>query len=220
MDSTTAAVLDSYTDAIIAQDKTKEIDETSDIDDEEFLELLEQDEAALDAFREKRMQELHTQMKAARHLHSSGHGSLTEISDEREVLEITTNTKYSVVHFFHSAFKRCEIMQKRLQELTAKHMATRFISVNVDNAPFLVVRLGVKVLPCVMGFIDGKEVLRLIGFESLGNGDNFSAEMLEFQLYKGGVIQRKIGKIRRDDSILKFGKQKAGSEDDIDDDWD
>lgn len=67
-------------------------------------------------------------------------------------------------------------------------MDTRFISVNVDNATFLIVRLGIKVLPCVMAFIDGKEVLRLVGFEKLGNTDDFSSELLEFQLQNSGMF--------------------------------
>ncbi|KAK9318390.1 thioredoxin-like protein [Lipomyces starkeyi] len=221
MDAATAKVLDSYTDVLISKGESiRERDDDNDsVDDDEFLELLEEDSAALDAFRETRMQELHSQMKAAKRFHDTGHGILKEVATEKDVLEITTTTKYSVVHFFHPRFKRCEIMDSRLKALTAKHMGTRFISVNVDNATFLVVRLGIQVLPCVICFIDGKEVLRLVGFESLGNSDHFTSDMLESQLQKSGVIQRKLGKLREGSSaILNFAK-KAESEDD-DDDWD
>ncbi|KAK9490450.1 thioredoxin-like protein [Lipomyces doorenjongii] len=221
MDATTTKVLDSYTDVLISKGESiRERDDDNDsVDDDEFLELLEGDSAALDAFREMRMQELHSQMKAAKRLHDTGHGTLKEVATEKEVLEITTTTKYSVVHFFHPGFKRCEIMDSRLKSLTAKHMATRFISVNVDNATFLVVRLAIQVLPCVICFIDGKEVLRLVGFESLGNSDDFTSDMLEYQLQKSGVIQRKLGKLREGSpAILNFANKAESEEDDFD--WD
>ncbi|KAK7206201.1 thioredoxin-like protein [Myxozyma melibiosi] len=188
MDSTTAQVLDSFTDNLVSTRSTEDDDNHS-IDDDEFLDLLEEDDSGvLGALREQRMQELHSQMKEARRFYDSGHGVLTEVNSEKEVMEITTSTKCTVVHFFHPSFKRCQIMTERLKTLTAKHMETRFISVNVDNATFLIVRLKIKVLPCVMAFIDGKEVLRLVGFEKLGNSDDFDPAVLEFQLQNCGML--------------------------------
>ncbi|KAK9467451.1 thioredoxin-like protein [Lipomyces arxii] len=216
MDSTTVGVLDRYTDALIS--KHNEDDDAGSVEDDEFLDLLDEDDEALNYLREKRMQELHEQMKSAKRLHDSGHGVLTEVASEKEVLEITTTTKYTVVHFFHPSFKRCEIMQSRLKSLTAKHMNTRFISVNVDNATFLVVRLGIQVLPCVMSFIDGKEVGRIVGFDSLGNTDDFAPSLLELQLQKCGVIEHKLGKLQEaKPTVLGFAK-KVESDDDYD--WD
>ena len=60
-----------------------------------------------------------------------------------------------MIHFFHHKFKRCEIMDKHLQRLASKYFGTLFIRVFVENVPWLVERLGVKVLPCVMTFISG-----------------------------------------------------------------
>jgi hypothetical protein len=77
-----------------------------------------------------------------------------------------------VVHFYHSNFKRCEIMDKHLtvrwfsapsvypitnymQKLAQKYFSTRFFRVFVENVPWLVEKLGIKVLPCVICFIDG-----------------------------------------------------------------
>lgn len=77
-----------------------------------------------------------------------------------------------VVHFYHTNFKRCEIMDKHLavctttlypfrsvlmvmQKLAPKYFSTRFFRVFVENVPWLVEKLGVKVLPCVICFVDG-----------------------------------------------------------------
>ena len=42
-----------------------------------------------------------------------------------------------------------------------------------QDAPFFTVKLGVKVLPCVIAFRDGVTVDRVVGFEGLGGKDDF-----------------------------------------------
>lgn len=90
---------------------------------------------------------------------------------------VTTDIGYRreprcVVHFYHPNFKRCEIMDKHLavgcfparivylittytQKLAPKYFSTRFFRVFVENVPWLVEKLGIKVLPCVICFVDG-----------------------------------------------------------------
>ena len=47
-----------------------------------------------------------------------------------------------------------------LQKLSHKYFGTRFIRVFVENVPFLVEKLGIKVLPCVIAFKKGVTVGR------------------------------------------------------------
>jgi hypothetical protein len=62
---------------------------------------------------------------------------------------------------------------------------------NVENAPFLVTKLKIQVLPCVLSFIDGVSVDRIVGFEGLGyTPDTFTTKDLEGRLLTSGVIQR------------------------------
>lgn len=49
-------------------------------------------------------------------------------------------------------------------------------------------KFGVQVLPCVMIFVDGRCVDRLIGFEDLGHNDQFTAKALEFRLKQTGAL--------------------------------
>lgn len=108
-------------------------------------------------------------------------------------------------------------MDNHLEHLAQKHFDTRIIRIDVDKAPFLVDRLAVKVLPCVISFIDGKSVDRLEGFEKLGNTDNFTTATLESHLLSVGVFQRAktTGNVKK--SIFRVEKK----EDDVDDDdWD
>ena len=40
-----------------------------------------------------------------------------------------------------------------MQAIAPKYFGTRFIRVFVENVPFLVEKLGIKVLPCVISFV-------------------------------------------------------------------
>ena len=61
---------------------------------------------------------------------------------------------------------------------------------NVENAPFLVTKLKIQVLPCVLAFIDGVSVDRIVGFEGLGyTQDTFITKDLEARLLSSGVVQ-------------------------------
>jgi len=99
--------------------------------------------------------------------------------------------------------------------LAPKHFDTRFIKINVENAPFLVTKLKVQVLPCVIAFVNGVGQDRIIGFEGLGQGDKFTTMDLEARLLAAGVLTRaKITGEERRTSAKKVEEEYD------DDDWD
>jgi hypothetical protein len=92
-----------------------------------------------------------------------------------------------------------------VQALAPKYFNTRFLRVFVENVPFLVEKLGLKVLPCVVCFIKGVSkdryvqwlavhafssnfASRITGFEELGNADSFSTATLELRLMHTGSV--------------------------------
>jgi thioredoxin-like negative regulator of GroEL len=77
-----------------------------------------------------------------------------------------------------------------MKALAPKHFDTRFLKISVGNAPFLVTKLNVRVLPCVIAFLDGISVDRITGFEGLGTGDKFATKDLERRLVQSGVLVR------------------------------
>lgn len=98
---------------------------------------------------------------------------------------------------------------------------------NVDNAPFLVTKLKVQVLPCVIAFVDGVGADRVVGFEGLagsgsGNVDDFSTKDLETRLLAAGVLVQE--KKLKEAEVGRFrvgGRDKAKDDhEDDDDDWD
>ncbi|KAF9247322.1 thioredoxin-like protein [Melanogaster broomeanus] len=142
------------------------------------------------ALREHGLEQLRLQASKLKEQKQNAHGTYTEILNEKEVIRISVNEPYCIVHFYHSNFRRCEIMDKHLAKLAPKYFATRFIRVFVENVPWLVERLAIKVLPCVMSFVDGVSKDRLVGFEELGNSDIFDTAVLELRLSQTGVLRK------------------------------
>ena len=190
----------------------------SDDEDDLIAELEEDDNEAFSALREKRLEQLHAEMTKTKVLKESQHGTYQEIKDEKQLMDITTSTKLCVVHFMKPDFARCGIMNEALDTLAERHYEVRFVSINVENAPFLVVKLVIKVLPCVIAFRDGVSVDRIIGFESIGyREDRFTNQELERRLLTSGVLLRaKIENVHRVDR----GKQPLKEDVWDEDEWD
>lgn len=109
------------------------------------------------------------------------------------------------------------------QSLASVHFDTRFVKIDVTNAPFLVAKLKIQVLPCVLAFIDGVNKDRILGFEGLGRGDNFTTPQLEARLLTSGVLVRQKvaggqSAPRNYNTVARSSHQKGAADDD--DDWD
>lgn len=134
-------------------------------------------------------------------------------------------------------------MDEHLESLARKHAhrsGTRFFRINVEDAPFLVDRFRVRVLPCVMGFRGGKCVERIVGFEGIwengggdgrGEGEKVRRDLEKRFVEKGlvselesdeeeeaeeGEGEGKDGNVRRG---IRQGRRNA-EEDDENSDWD
>ncbi|KAK8606745.1 hypothetical protein V6N13_052507 [Hibiscus sabdariffa] len=127
-----------------------------------------------------------------------GHGEYREITEGDFLGEVTGSEKV-ICHFYHKEFYRCKIMDKHLKALAPKHVDTKFIKLDAENAPFFVTKLAVKTLPCVIIFRKGVAVDRLVGFQDLGGKDDFATRKLEVFLIKKGIISEKKNEDDEDD---------------------
>ncbi|KAK9721872.1 hypothetical protein K7432_003101 [Basidiobolus ranarum] len=191
---------------------SRTIDNESEDEDALFAELENDD--AFENYREERLEQLKYELNKVRDLKENDHGAYTEVTSEKEILKITTTTSHCVVHFFHKDFRRCQIMDKHLEEISHKHFKTRFCKIDVENAGFLVEKLKIQVLPCVMSFINGISVDKLVGFEELGNTDGFRTEAVEARLIQCGVIKKPDSNSSKHNTIFGFPKQEENE------DWD
>ena len=229
-----------------------------DSDDEALFAALENEDDTL--YRDQRIHQLNAELAATKNNHSaratSGNTGLIQnevyptLSSDQAVLDFTTRTSRCLVHFAHPDFARCAVMDMRLGELANVHYEVSFARVDVRNTPFIAQKLGIKVLPCVIGFKDGVGVDRIVGFEGLDargfdGVEGFDVKVLEKRLvFKGILLAAKIGGGEEDEDVREeedsddgaggrgFGRKKGrrgirdcnpnvrNRGDDDDDDWD
>ncbi len=101
IDSKVASVLDSH--------------DANNSEDEDALIASLEDSPAFDAFREQRIQQLHSEFTRAKTQKSQGFGTYTEIKEEKQLMDLTAEVKYAVVHFAKEDFGRCGVMDGHLE---------------------------------------------------------------------------------------------------------
>ncbi|KAF7115059.1 hypothetical protein CNMCM5793_001095 [Aspergillus hiratsukae] len=198
-------------------------DVDDDNDDDSLLEALENEDDS--AYRAHRIEQLNAEFSAARNNGSSSRDPTTTLEeglyptlkDDQAVLDFTTQTHRCVIHFAHPDFTRCGVMDEHIRALATRHHEVRFARVDVRNTPFVVEKLSIRVLPCVIGFKDGIGVERVVGFEGLGAGgrdgaDSFNIATLEKRLvWKGILAQTKFKNSEDDSEISEDGSGDEGS---------
>ncbi|WVN84895.1 uncharacterized protein L203_100031 [Cryptococcus depauperatus CBS 7841] len=187
------------------------------LSDSELLDSL-QDDFDFESHREARMESIAREVKQLKDLRESEYGKIFEFAEEKALIERMAKEKYCLIHFYHPDFQRCQIMDNKLAELAPSHLHTLFLRTSVDNAPFLVAKMAVKVLPCVMCYVNGRAVDRLIGFEELGQTDNFTTKMLEFRLQQSGVLPSDLSMANNLFSLAQNKTDYAGYRENSDDD--
>jgi len=209
-----------------------------------FAELEAEDDTA---FRAARAQQLASELSKLRPNNSTAPSAaeayITLRSDE-EVLRFTTDTKKCLLHFLHPGFARCAVMDSHLQKLAERHSQyndgeVKIGRVNVKDANFVVEKLGVRVLPCVIGFVGGVAKGRLVGFEGVAFGGRENGidvtKAIEQTAIGWTVFDRRLfvdaeggegsegeeeEEIRKEKGRRGIQARKQGVGDDDDDDWD
>lgn len=99
-----------------------------------------------------------------------------ELDTERLLIKKTKSNRM-IVHFYKPEFKRCRIMNERLNRVCKFFPDIEFYKIDPDKCPMVVEKIGVKILPFLGFFKDGYYVGHQVGFENLGDED-FEADDL------------------------------------------
>jgi len=156
--------------------------------DRELQRLETLDEDDIEVLRQRRLDALKKHASQKQEWISQGHGVYNEITAEKEFFDVCKKSHKVVCHFYRDSTFRCKIVDKHLGILAKQHVESRFIKLSVDEAPFLVERLKIKVLPTIALLKDSKVKDYIIGFDDLGGIDEFTTEMLEWRIARAEVI--------------------------------
>ncbi|CEH12137.1 ATP binding protein [Ceraceosorus bombacis] len=198
-----------------------DLDEDAEEDDDAIFEQLEQEADSLSGeWKEKRLRQMREEAaeKALFAQSTDAHGKFTEPSSEKDLMRQLAENDGVVVHFYKADFKRCGIVDRHLDFLAPLHPRTLFLKISVFNSPFLVHKLSIQTLPCIVLFGSGGKVLdQIVGFEDLGNKDEFGTGVLEWRLGRAGILTPRA-KQQASQPVLGFGSTNRSRAND--DDWD
>ncbi|GJN25695.1 hypothetical protein PR202_gb13557 [Eleusine coracana subsp. coracana] len=196
-----AAAARDYQKEILANEKAQAA--SANHDEVDLDELM--DDPELEKLHAERIAALKKEAEKREVLKRQGHGEYREITEGDFLGEVTGSEKNSLGII-------ARIMDKHLKALAPVYVGTKFIKLDAEtnpvsnwlqNAPFFVAKLAIKTLPCVIlfkymvsqlthfYFRKGIAVDRLVGFQDLGNKDDFSTRTLENILKIKGIIDEK-----------------------------
>jgi hypothetical protein len=95
---------------------------------------------------------------------------------------------YIYTYTYTYIYNRSKILDMHLARLAPNHVESRFVKINAEKAKFFTEKLGVRVLPTLVFFDDGKATDRMEGLEGLG-GDDFKTRKLEERIGMTGAIK-------------------------------
>merc|ERR1719198_1184792 len=149
------------------------------------------DDDSLEAMRARRRQQMKEAHEKRLKYQGLGHGIYDEIEEEA-FLKTVTSSQRAVVHFYHTNFEKCKIMDMHLRKCARKFFGTRFVKLDAEKAPFFVQKLQIKTLPCAVVFNDGVAKDRQVGFDGLG-GDEFETVHLAWRIKEFEGIEEEFG---------------------------
>lgn len=110
--------------------------------DAEIGKLNQLEEDDIETIRAKRLEQLKKQAAQKQEWLAKGHGTVTEVTLEKEIFELMKGEERLIIHFFKSNLP-CKVMDQHLQVIARDHLETMFIKIDAEKAPFLTTKLKV-----------------------------------------------------------------------------
>ena len=198
-------------DAIPVNNEQENKEDLDELDDFEAMD--EEEEKLMRNIKAQRLAAMKEDYEETQTNKTLGHGQYDEI-EEAAFLPTVTKTQYVIVHFYHTDFERCKIIDMHLKKIAPAHTETRFVKLDAEKAPFFIQKLSIQTLPTLVLFEDGIAIDRIIGFEELGEEDDFPTMNLIRVLVKRGML---LPKNKSEKGAMKM--KRDNRRDDSDDDY-
>lgn len=147
--------------------------------DDEIHRLETMDEDEIENMRRKRLESMKRVHRQKLEWSALGHGRYEEVYEEKAFFDACKKSVRVIVHFGRNATRRCEIVDKHMRDLSAKHIETKFIKIDAEKSPFLCEKLRIWMLPTIVLIKAGKTDYSIVGFDDLGGSDDFTTDTLE-----------------------------------------
>ena len=99
--------------------------------------------------------------------------AVSHVNDANFTEEIENHTGVSVVDFYADWCAPCRFMTPVMEQLATEYEGeVKFVKIDVDDARNTAMQFGIRAIPTLIIFKDGKEVERMMGAQS---GDRIKA---------------------------------------------
>jgi hypothetical protein len=156
--------------------------------DDDEQQAADEEDDELQFLRERRLAAMRKQQIAHADHVSKQHGTYREIAQDdffNVVVRDKGGSDMACVHFYHKDFERCKIIDRHLTDLCQLMFHVKFVKIDVEKATFLADKLRVTMLPCLVLFNNDIAVDRVVGFEDMGNRDDFPMSLLQQRIEVG-----------------------------------
>jgi len=179
------------------------LDELDELEDDE-------DEAIMQQYREKRLQEIKSQLAKTQF------GDVIEITAQNYVQEVNKagDGVWVVLHLYKQGIPMCSLLNHFMSQLAKKFPTTKFIksisTVCIENYPD-------KNVPTIFIYFEGEMKTQFVGANSL-RGTNLTLDEFEFLLGRAGAVRTTIEKDPRPKVKDALFSKLGGRRDDDDSD--
>lgn len=149
------------------------------------------DDDDIERMREKRLREMKKQHQRKIQLKRNGHGTYTEVHNEKEFFEVGKKSNLVACHFYRPTTKHCWVVDKHFQKLCAEHLECKFIKINAEKSPYLCEKLNIWMMPTIVLIKDRKTEHSIVGFDEFGGTDKFTRSDMAKVLAHHGMIEYK-----------------------------
>jgi hypothetical protein len=156
--------------------------------DEELKRLENLDEDDLERMRQQRLEELKAKARQKQMFRRKGHGSYTEVTNEKEFFAATKASPRVACHFYRPTSKYCTYVDKHLDRIAKTRLECKFIKINAEKSPYLCEKLHIWMMPSIVLVVDRKTSHTICGFDELGGTEKFSTRDMEVVLANHGMI--------------------------------
>jgi len=113
---------------------------------------------------------------------SNGHGTLTQITDQKEFFDAAKKSNKMVVVFTRNSNEHGKMLLDHMKRIATDHLEARFLWLEADNAPFLTDRFNIFMLPTIVCIENNKVKCQHNGLNDLDGSGKYSTGMLEYLL--------------------------------------
>lgn len=156
--------------------------------DAEMDKIDNMNEDDLATIRSRRVAAMKKEAEQKRENINNGHGTLTQITDQKDFFDAAKKSKKMVVVFTRNSNEHGKQLLEHMKRLANDHVEARFLWTEADNAPFLTDRFNIFMLPTIVCIEDNKVKIQHNGLNDLDGSGKYTTGMLEYLLHAADGI--------------------------------